>query len=69
MPVGMRGLSREEDDGRRLLRMVRVVKCMRLVRGDQQPEQLMMWVVGGWVLMVVPHESKAWHRQCGQEKP
>jgi hypothetical protein len=69
MPVGMRGLGREEDNGRRLLGRVRMVERMRLVGGGQQPEQLMMRMVGVWVFMVVPHESKAWHRQRGQEEP
>ena len=29
----------------------------------------MMRMVGVWVLVVMPHEPKAWHRQRGQEEP
>lgn len=29
----------------------------------------MMGMVCVWVLVVMPHETKAWHRQRGQEEP
>jgi hypothetical protein len=29
----------------------------------------MMRMVGVWVLVVMPHEPKAWHSERGQEEP
>ena len=48
---------------------VRVVERMVLLRGGQQPEQLVLGMNFVWLLVLVPHEPKPWHRQRGQEEP
>ena len=49
--------------------IVRGVECRMLLGCRQQLEQLMMRVAGVRVLVVMPHEPKAWHSEHGQEEP